>query len=302
MKISTLNSEKLLLADLREARIGMPTHRCLFLRLSQIDKPTSYKLSILESLIRYVFKDTVDQVYLMHDNDVFITGWGLTRRLVDSFLDNMEQSFGSEGMSRISNLYEIGISWNELEALCMQKLAIAEKDKMARPKIMQPEMPEQTKAGFGKIDYKQVETIQKRRMARREFSILIVEDDLFSQTLVKKALQNDYQIIITDDGHGAIQHYIRDAPDIVFLDIDLPDINGHQILQKLYELDETSYIVMFSGNGDRENVVKAIDYGAQGFVGKPFSKEKLIQYIKQTPTYKGKLEADLVYNEGPQSS
>ena len=77
--------------------------------------------------------------------------------------------------------------------------------------------------------------------------------------------------------------YVNKAPDVLFLDIGLPDINGHEVLEKLFKLDPDAYVVMFSGNGDKENIMKAVELGAKGFVGKPFSQEKLLQYIQKSP-------------------
>ena len=77
--------------------------------------------------------------------------------------------------------------------------------------------------------------------------------------------------------------YVNKAPAVRFLDIGLPDIDGHTVLKKVFEIDPDAYVVMFSGNGDKENVMKAVKTGAKGFVGKPFTKDKLYQYIDKSP-------------------
>ena len=90
-------------------------------------------------------------------------------------------------------------------------------------------------------------------------------------------------------------NYVNKAPDVLFLDIGLPDINGHDVLERLFKLDPQAYVVMFSGNGDRENVLKAVELGAKGFVGKPFTQEKLIQYIEKSPFIQEKLNREKQY-------
>jgi len=110
-----------------------------------------------------------------------------------------------------------------------------------------------------------------------------VEDDLFSQRLVANVLQSKFELTMAEDGQGAIMGYVKHAPDVLFLDIGLPDIDGHAVLEKLFQIDPQAYVVMFSGNGDKENVMKAITLGAKGFVGKPFSEDKLLQYIHKSP-------------------
>ena len=77
--------------------------------------------------------------------------------------------------------------------------------------------------------------------------------------------------------------YVTHAPDVLFLDIELPDITGHDVLQKVLEMDPDAFVIMLSGNGNKENIFKAMKTGAKGFVGKPFTKDKLLQYILKCP-------------------
>ena len=93
---------------------------------------------------------------------------------------------------------------------------------------------------------------------------------------------------MTGDGQGALMGYVNKAPDVLFLDIGLPDIDGHAVLEKIFKLDPDAYVVMFSGNKDRDNVMKAVELGAKGFVGKPFTSEKLLQYIQKSPFIQAK--------------
>jgi two-component system chemotaxis response regulator CheY len=70
---------------------------------------------------------------------------------------------------------------------------------------------------------------------------------------------------------------------VLFLDIGLPDIDGLKVLERIFKLDPQAYVVMFSGNGSKEHIMRAVELGARGFVGKPFTKEKLFQYIEKSP-------------------
>lgn len=69
----------------------------------------------------------------------------------------------------------------------------------------------------------------------------------------------------------------------MFLDINLPDISGHDVLARLRDIDPQIYAVMLSGHTQSENVMEALKMGAKGFVSKPFTKEKLLQYIAKCP-------------------
>ncbi len=73
--------------------------------------------------------------------------------------------------------------------------------------------------------------------------------------------------------------YLTYAPDIVFLDIELPDIEGHRLAQLLKAIDPNAYIVMVTANNYAEDVAKAIENGAKGFIVKPYSKDKIIEAI-----------------------
>ena len=103
--------------------------------------------------------------------------------------------------------------------------------------------------------------------------------------LTKRVLEEDYTVITAADGASAKQAYLLHAPDVVFLDIGLPDINGHDVLKNIISADPTAYVVMLSANSSRTDILRAMQTGAKGFVGKPFSKAKLVQYITQAPTF-----------------
>ena len=81
---------------------------------------------------------------------------------------------------------------------------------------------------------------------------------------------------------------------MIFLDIDLPDVNGHEVLSSILKIDANAHIIMLSGNSDQENVVNAIKAGAKGFVAKPFLKDRLYKYIDECPMIMHKKEKEAV--------
>ena len=112
---------------------------------------------------------------------------------------------------------------------------------------------------------------------------MVVDDDLFTQRLVKNSISKHGDVVFAADGCRALELYVAKAPDILFLDIELPDTTGHEVLEKIFQLDPHAFVVMLSGNGDRDNVLKAVEIGASGFVGKPFPRNRLCQYIEKSP-------------------
>jgi len=74
--------------------------------------------------------------------------------------------------------------------------------------------------------------------------------------------------------------YMTYQPDVVFLDINLPDKNGYEVLQWIMRNDPGANVVMFSSNDHMDNITDALDAGASGFIGKPFIKKQLLDYIQ----------------------
>lgn len=302
MSIATHNSEKLLLADLREAHISHPNSRCLHLRFSRSTEEKSTWMLALKRAIHYALDGAVNQIYITYDNDVFIHGSGLTLKRLNDLLISLARSLNSSSLQEIANIYEVGIHWDALERLCLRKLQEADEFYLQQ-KIANRLTSDQDESFnltydhmFSEVDKALIKTLSERRMKRKSPLVLVAEDDPFSQVLIKKALETTFTLCLSKDGQGAILNYIKHAPDILFLDIEMPDINGHDVLKRILSFDKDAYIVMFSGNGDRENVIKALNNGAQGFVGKPFTREKLIQYIQKSPfkTIRNPLQQDSV--------
>lgn len=128
------------------------------------------------------------------------------------------------------------------------------------------------------IDKVYAEQILAQRDSRKGFYVLLVEDDLFTLDLISSVLQEE-TVIKTTNGNDALEAYYLNAPDMVFLDINIPGMDGHEVLKKILDFDPEAYIVMLSGQTYMKDVSGALNSGAKGFVSKPFPKEKLLNYI-----------------------
>lgn len=279
------NTEATLLNDLKECWETQPTHRCLHLKLSLLHDDTQGWLSLMLHEFRTYFDDVFGQVYVCHDEDIFILTRSLTQKRVDEIVvrlaSKLSKDFLSEG---ITALYEIGVDFARLRTICEKKLETIKflKDQRSIKKKDELEGVSKTQA-VTKIDPALVQTIGQRRDSRDDPEILVVEDDVFSQKMVQNSLKSKYTTSVVGDGAGALMTYANKAPDVLFLDIGLPDMDGHAVLERLFKMDPNAYVVMFSGNGDKENIMRAVELGAKGFVGKPFTQDKLIQYIEKSP-------------------
>ena len=112
------------------------------------------------------------------------------------------------------------------------------------------------------------------------FSILAVEDEPFSCEILRNILFN-YKYTIAMSGESAIEKFKENLPDIVFLDIGLPDISGLDVLKKIKEINIYTTVIMLSSHNERKVVTEAMQNGADGYITKPVSKSTVDGYIKR---------------------
>lgn len=286
MKVFTKEAEKTLFEQVPVVLIEAPLQRLLYIRISQAGIEQENWQETLTEATREVFGAEDTDLYICFDRDIFVMNRAINYKRLDSFMTHLTQKLSPASLSKeLASLFEVGVHSLRIKEICLKKIEAKriEDEIAARQKAAKASntLPNVTTENFTNEEL--VKTLSKRRKERKTLEVLAVEDDMFSQKLIKNALAQHYSLTLTGDGRGAMLHYLHKAPDILFLDIGLPDIDGHTVLKKIFEVDPEAYVVMFSGQGDRENVMKAIDHGARGFVGKPFTQEKLIQYIVKSP-------------------
>ena len=132
-------------------------------------------------------------------------------------------------------------------------------------------------------DEAKVSSIPIRRSRRKDPLVMIVEDDRFTAAMAAHILNKDYEILHAKTGEEAIADYIEHAPDIVFQDIHLPGLNGHETLNAIRKIDPAAYVVMLSGDAVKTNIVEASKGGAAGFLKKPFTQDRMIAMVKASP-------------------
>ena len=116
--------------------------------------------------------------------------------------------------------------------------------------------------------------------ASKKHTILIVEDDSYISSILKSLLEaNDYHVLSTTTGYGALRLACSHMPDVVLLDLGLPDIDGIQVLKKLREWYTRSVIVVSARHQEKEKV-QALDLGADDYINKPFSAPELLARIR----------------------
>ncbi|MGB9151933.1 MAG: response regulator [Alphaproteobacteria bacterium] len=127
-------------------------------------------------------------------------------------------------------------------------------------------------------------TMADMRKAREENIILLADDDMYTRMLVKEGCPADAKVYEVSDGAEVLAAYLKYIPDILLLDVHMPNINGTDILRNILALDPEAYIVMLSADCSKETIDLTASRGAKGFLTKPFKKDKLVEYIKKCPT------------------
>jgi two-component system, chemotaxis family, chemotaxis protein CheY len=150
---------------------------------------------------------------------------------------------------------------------------------------------EPTVAGLSKLEilitYKKpttTPTFSDIRVARRENVVIIADDDMFMRSLVKKGIGANFTVVEVPDGAGVMDAYKKSNPDVLFLDIHMPNVEGTSLLQQILAIDPNAYIVMLSADSSRENVESTAQKGARGFLTKPFTKERLQECLNKCLT------------------
>ncbi len=125
---------------------------------------------------------------------------------------------------------------------------------------------------------------RERRGARPGTRILVVDDSPTIVALLKRMLQqNHFDVLVAYDGESALEIAQRERPDLVFLDIVLPGIDGFSALRKLRRDPATKDVpvIMISGNAQATEQFYVQRIGADDFMKKPFSRAEVFSRIEQ---------------------
>ncbi len=119
------------------------------------------------------------------------------------------------------------------------------------------------------------------RMAHR---ILVVDDAAFMRMMIKDILtKNGFEVVgEAGDGAEAVEKYKELKPDLVTMDITMPEMDGITSLKKIKEIDPDAKVIMCSAMGQQAMVIDAIQAGAKDFIVKPFQADRVLEAINKT--------------------
>jgi two-component system chemotaxis response regulator CheY len=123
-------------------------------------------------------------------------------------------------------------------------------------------------------------------------TVLIVDDAEFLRMRISKILvSNGHQVVQADNGLNAVSVYKSARPDVVLMDITMPEMDGLTALKEIRAVDPHARVVMLTALGQDSVVVESIKFGAQDFVVKPFEPERVLAAINKAMASDTELES-----------
>ena len=114
-------------------------------------------------------------------------------------------------------------------------------------------------------------------------NFLICDDAAFMRMMIKDILtKNGYNVAgEAENGAKAVEKYNELKPDLVLMDITMPEMDGIQALKKIKEADSSALVIMCSAMGQQAMVIESIQAGAKDFIVKPFQADRVIEAVKK---------------------
>ncbi|MCL9816805.1 response regulator [Natronocalculus amylovorans] len=110
--------------------------------------------------------------------------------------------------------------------------------------------------------------------------VLIVDDSALQRSIIKEVLKDEFEIVgEAENGKEAVKKYLQTKPDLITMDIMMPELNGIEATAKIKEQSPETVIVMCTSVGQDEKMREAVTAGADGYVLKPLDEEELFETV-----------------------
>lgn len=222
--------------------------------------------------LHHFFNDTECKIFWNKPGYILVFFQGRAmpiEKCVEGFLKEIE----FKGFGRFFDILDLSIHWENLNTLLGRIFAPID----ATLSTISHQNTPQAMQGFQiELSHERIQHLKASRKARTKPLILLVEDDAFTLQLVKLAFKENFDVITAETVRQALVYYGRHLPDMVFLDIQLPDGNGISLLQQMTAADDSSHIVMLSSHSQKEKIIECMGLGARGFIAKPFTRQRLM--------------------------
>lgn len=112
--------------------------------------------------------------------------------------------------------------------------------------------------------------------------ILVVDDAQFMRMVLKNILNKQgHEVVEAENGKDAVKKYHAESPDLVMMDITMPEMDGIAAVNEIMKSDPQASIIMCSAMGQQAMVVEAIKSGAKDFIVKPFEAERIVTAVNK---------------------
>ncbi|MBI1389515.1 MAG: response regulator [bacterium] len=114
-------------------------------------------------------------------------------------------------------------------------------------------------------------------------SVMIVDDAAFMRATLKDLItKGGYEVVAEAiNGQEAVEKYKTFKPDVVTMDITMPEMDGLESLKRIREIEPAAKVIMCSAIGQQANVLEAIKCGAKDFIVKPFQPDRVLEALKK---------------------
>jgi CheY-like chemotaxis protein len=114
----------------------------------------------------------------------------------------------------------------------------------------------------------------------KKLSAMVVEDEKVANELLSSTFKNFFSDVKSCfNGKEALEAYIKNAPDVVFVDIIMSEINGIELSRRIREIDPNQIIIVISASNDINKISESIEVGVNSFIQKPIDTKKIIELL-----------------------
>lgn len=280
--------------------------RCLNATLDPEIVKAPFQKKILKTFIESAFETTFDFiVFCFSTGHIFVFFQGPTRKIIKDFEILLNSLKSDRKKIEYHFFWELKGFWIFYDTFIDVKLGEKDEEgpednefadlKLSDFDIDIQDPSEQDSGQQGDTDEKEdirevnvfsepytLEPIGLEQRGRRYKPLMmIVEDDNTTRHMLQAATEKYGDISVAWDVEQAMNLYRKVIPSIVFLDIELPDGNGQDLVELFCQTDPEAFVVMVSGSLSQDRINRCLKAGAKGFIAKPASEARLLRFIHE---------------------
>ncbi len=112
--------------------------------------------------------------------------------------------------------------------------------------------------------------------------VLTVDDAMFMRTMLRRILEPEgFEVVEAEDGAHGVEAYKEHQPDVVLMDVTMPNMDGIEATRAIKAVDPNARIIICSALGQEATVIKATEAGACDYVTKPFQPQQVLEAVKR---------------------